>query len=146
MRRVLVMLFAVVVLAGLLFFSGALARGLTMGAMFMGLTWWGLVRPYAAKRKVMNDVSARAFRGLPGIPNEQTWLVADVLDSNDAFHDDICGLACRATDAHDLGRLIRAYAAAHLGPELAGDLTVVDWDAVGALWSARAGEARRTQG
>jgi hypothetical protein len=145
MKRVLSILFAVLVLVGLLLFFGALVRGLTMGALVTGLIYWGLVRPYDKKRRLMREVSDRAFGGLPGFPNEQTWLVADSLNKNDAFHDDVCSLARRDRDAHDLGLRIRVYVGEHFEPALIDDLSAVHWDAIGAAWLARAGEAKRSQ-
>ena len=46
MKRVASIVFAVLVLAGLVLFSGPLVRGLTLSVLMIGLMWWGLVGPY----------------------------------------------------------------------------------------------------
>ena len=116
-----------------------------MGALVTGLMVWGLVRPYFKHRKLMDEASDRAYDGRQGFPNERTWLVADVLSTNDSFHDDVCRFARQDRDAHDLGLRIRAYVGEHFEPGLIDDLSIVDWDAIGAAWLRRAGEAKRSQ-
>jgi hypothetical protein len=57
----------------------------------------------------------------------------------------VCSFARQERDAHDLGLRIRAYVGEHFEPGLVDDLSVVDWDAIGAAWLEKAGEAKRTQ-
>ena len=55
------------------------------------------------------------------------------LSNNASFHDDVCGFARQETDAHDLGLRIRAYVGEHFKPGQVDDLSLVDWDAIGAF-------------
>lgn len=161
MKRLLSILLAVAVLAGLVLFFGPLVRGLTMGALVAGLIWFGLAAPYFKGRRleatigdaraaeqgagVMSDVSEEARDGWHGFRTKQTWLVADWLSNDDSFHDDVCKIARQESDAHDLGLRIRAYVGEHFEPGLVDDLGMVDWDAIGAAWSKKAGEVKRTE-
>jgi hypothetical protein len=161
MRRVVPILLAVVVLAGLVLFCGPLVRGLTLGALVAGLIVYGPARPYFGSRMprltvgdarapergvdVMRDGNGWAYDGRHGFRNQQTWLVAGWLNSEPSFRDAAFGMARQESDAHQLGIRIRAYVGEHFEPELVDDLSVVDWDAIGAAWLKKADEARRTR-
>jgi hypothetical protein len=44
-RRILLIVFAAVVLVGLVLFLGAFVRALTLGAIVLAVLWFGLVLP-----------------------------------------------------------------------------------------------------
>jgi hypothetical protein len=144
MKRVASIVFAVLVLAGLVLFSGPLVRGLTLSVLMIGLMWWGLVGPYFKRRNAMSQVSDSSHDGGHDVGKEQTWLVAVGLSNNASFHDDVCGFARQETDAHDLGLRIRAYVGEHFKPGQVDDLGLVDWDAIGAFWLQKADEPKRS--
>ncbi len=154
-RKVVYILLAVVVLAGLVLFSGPLVRALTMGLLVAGLMWYGLAGPYFRGRRprviigdtrapehgagAIGDVSERAYDGWHGFRNRQTWLVAGWLSNEHSVHDDVRSIALRESDAHDLGLSIRVYVGEHFEPGLVDDLSVVDWDEIGAAWLKQGG-------
>ncbi len=143
MKRVISIVFAVAVLVGLELFFGSLVRGLTTGVLVIGLMWWGLVGPYFRSRKATSEMTDWSRDGEHGV-NEQTWLVAVGLSNDASFHDDVCGFARQESDAHDLGLRISAYVGEHFKPGQIDNLSLVDWDAIGAFWLQKADEANRS--